>query len=504
MKKIRGYVVCSIIVILGIALTGYAFLTQTNMKKPKSFYQVYLDGEKVGLIDSETELYTLINKEQIKIKDEYKVDQVYPPKGFKIVEKNTYHDDITTVKTVYDSIKNKKQFTIKGYTISIKSNLEGTEPIYINVLDKKIFEEALKNVVTIFVGSDRYKDYLDGTQAPIVDVGYIIEKMYFKQKITVKESYISTEEKIYKDVDDLTRYLMFGESISKKPYIVQQGDTLEKIALSHDLNVGELMIANRDIKTENTLLAIGQELNVALINPVLQLVYEEYVVADSPVQYEKEIRKDPTHYVGYKETIQKGVNGIIRTTRRVQYVNGEMMSGVYEVQDGAPDQVIRPVQNEIVAVGTKRRQYDRPEQGIYVDTGAAWAWPTNSPYTITSPYGPRWGTFHDGVDIAPKGGYGQPIYAILDGVVVQARWGGMVGNCAGKNVVVKHDNGYYSVYAHASKLYVKAGDKVQRRQKIAAVGATGCTTGPHLHLGIFVGGPPYGGGHRINPMRLWN
>ena len=138
----------------------------------------------------------------------------------------------------------------------------------------------------------------------------------------------------------------------------------------------------------------------------------------------------------------------------------------------------------------------------YVDTGAAWAWPTNSPYTITSHYGYRWGTLHDGMDISGTG-YGSPIYAVLDGEVYQSQWGGVVGNSAGYNVVIKHANGYYTVYAHCSKLYVKKGQKVTRRQKIAAMGASGTVTGTHLHFGVFTG-VPYNGGKSIDPRKLWS
>ena len=100
-------------------------------------------------------------------------------------------------------------------------------------------------------------------------------------------------------------------------------------------------------------------------------------------------------------------------------------------------------------------------------------------------------------------GYGSPIYAVLDGEVYQSQWGGVVGNSAGYNVVIKHANGYYTVYAHCSKLYVKKGQKVTRRQKIAAMGASGTVTGTHLHFGVFTG-VPYNGGKSIDPRKLWS
>lgn len=505
MNKIKAIILCSLISILSGILLTFGFTTEETQNVPSSIYQVYLDGEKVGLIDSKDELYSLINKEQVQIKEEYNVDQVYPPKGFKIIKKNTYDNNITTVENVYNEIKDQKQFTIKGYTITIKSDSSTVEPIYIYVLDKKIFENAINNVVTTFIGEERYEQYLNNEQSEIVDTGYIIENMYFKDNISIKESYISVSEKIYTDEIELTKYLLFGENNSVVEYTVKQGDTVETIAEANQLNVSELLIANDDIRSEDALLAIGQKINVALINPVLSLVFEELIVEDQEEQYEKIEEKDPNKYTDYKEVKQKGVNGIKRVTSRVQFVNGAQNSGGAII--GTPE-VIRPVKNEIIVRGTKKRYTSGgsgggggPITGTHIDTGGAWAWPTNSPYVITSPYGYRWGTLHDGIDISGTG-YGSPIYAADDGVVYQSQYGGIVGRSAGYNVVIQHDNGYFTVYAHCSKLYVKKGQRVTRKQKIAAMGSSGTSTGTHLHFGVFTG-LPYHGGKPFNPMKLW-
>ena len=101
-------------------------------------------------------------------------------------------------------------------------------------------------------------------------------------------------------------------------------------------------------------------------------------------------------------------------------------------------------------------------------------------------------------------GYNSPIYAILEGEVVQAQWGGIVGNSAGYNVVLRHSNGYYTVYAHCAKVLVKKGDYVSRRQQIATMGKSGVATGTHLHFGVFYGGPPYNGGRSVDPRKLWS
>ena len=89
---------------------------------------------------------------------------------------------------------------------------------------------------------------------------------------------------------------------------------------------------------------------------------------------------------------------------------------------------------------------------------------------------------HRGVDIAVA--QGTPIRAIHDGRVVSAGDAGSYGLC----VVIEDEKGYQSRYAHCSSLSVSAGQEVKRGDVIAAVGSTGNSTGPHLHLEIMLNG----------------
>ena len=502
----KGKVLTFLVTTLVGVLLAIGFVSNESYATPKSIYQVYLDGEKIGLIDSKEELYDLINQEQIEIKKEYNIEQVYPPKGFEIIKKNTYSENLSSSKDIYDAIKDEKQFTIQGFVITIKNLVDGGEPTYIYVLDKGIFEKAIQNYIETFIGKERYEQYRTNTQPEIVSTGYIIERMVFQENITIKETYINANEKIYTSVDELSKYLLFGDNEDKDEYQVVQGDTLETIAEKNEMNVQELMLIN-GLKSEDALLAIGQKLSVTQIDPILSLEYEEYVVQDVEVQFEKEIKKDSSQYVGYSKITQKGINGINRLTNRIQFVNGTQNQAAVKAGDPI---TIKAVQNEITVKGSKKRNYSGtkiPDYKIETDIeGTAWAWPTNSNYIITSGYGwrtGRYGGFHEGIDISGTG-YGSPIYASMDGVVVNATCGGLMGNCgtAGKNVVIQHSNGYYTAYAHLSKIYVKEGQVVKRKQVIGAMGRTGAATGTHLHFAVY-NGRPYNGGKSFSPWKLW-
>ena len=495
--KAKSVILCTLITMFITSLVFVMGILEKRSNEAKEVYQVYLDGKKLGAIASEKELYKLINKEQKSIKDTYNVDNIYPPNGFNISKDITYEDKVSDVKEIYNEIKDEKPFTIKGYTITIKYSDENKKDLKINVLDKQIFLNAINNLITSFIPNDKYQAYLKDEQLEIVDTGSIIETVYFEENITVKENYIGTNDKIYTDEQELSQYLLFGTNEAQEKYVVAQGDTISSVSYDHQLNTEEFLIANPNFKSADSLLSIGQEVNIALINPVVTLSYEMHVVEDVDIEYEVETTYDDTKPSTYSQITQEGVKGINRITKKVKYSNGEENQGAVIVSYETIKEPV--VQKEIK--GSKKSYSGGYITGTYVDTGASWAWPTNSPYVLTSPFGYRWGKLHEGLDISGTG-YGSPVYAALDGVVVNAGYGGMVGSSAGYNVVIRHNNGYYTVYAHLSSVGVSVGQSVSRSQRIGAMGQSGVATGTHLHFAVY-NGVPYSGGSPFNPLQLW-
>ena len=115
-------------------------------------------------------------------------------------------------------------------------------------------------------------------------------------------------------------------------------------------------------------------------------------------------------------------------------------------------------------------------------------WPAKG--VFTSGYGFRWGRMHRGIDIAAP--VGTPIVASAPGVVVTAGWNsGGYGNL----IELRHPNGSLTVYAHNNRLIARVGQQVYQGEKIAEMGSTGRSTGPHSHFEIH----PAGKG-AVNPM----
>lgn len=113
------------------------------------------------------------------------------------------------------------------------------------------------------------------------------------------------------------------------------------------------------------------------------------------------------------------------------------------------------------------------------------AWPIRG--NITSPYGPRGGGFHTGMDVDCD--TGERIGASRGGRVIASEWGGGYGNM----VIVDHGDGFSTLYAHQSRLLVSRGAQVSQGSVVGLCGSTGNSTGDHLHFEI-----RYNGSHR-NP-----
>lgn len=115
-----------------------------------------------------------------------------------------------------------------------------------------------------------------------------------------------------------------------------------------------------------------------------------------------------------------------------------------------------------------------------------------SDYRITATFGQgggRWARNHTGTDFAAD--LGTPIRSVMKGEVVGAEFAGSYG----RQVRVRHEDGTETWYNHMSKFSVSVGETVYAGDQVGAVGMTGNTTGPHLHLEVRPGG-----GEPINPI----
>lgn len=453
-------------------------------RKINELYQVYLSGEKLGLINSIDELYSLIDEEQKEIKEKYKVSKVYPPSGLEIQKILTYNDNVKSAKQIYEDIKDIDPFTIEGYEVTIKYD-NSRKNIYI--LNKDDLDTAIRNTVLSFVDEDDYNNYLAGKEHDLTQEGKELTDVYLDNEVSIKKTYISTEENIFTDSDSLSQYFLFGTTDLTKKYKVTAADTIETIADKNKLGVADFLVANPDIGGENALLAEGQEVNVAPISPLSNIVVESFETEIETITYDTHVEYDRNMNASETYTKQAGKDGQSKVTYATKEINGVIISTAQ-----ISEEVLSEAVDKIIVVGAKNV--------VYYGNSTYWAWPTSKPFRISDNYGWRVHPirhethFHPALDIT--GTSSKNIYAIQDGTVTSAVASGY-NSGAGKNIIIDHHNGYTSQYMHLSKVLVKKGDEVVKGQTIGIMGCTGSCTGTHLDFRVKKNG------QYINPFSLY-
>lgn len=486
MKK----VLLPILILLVSGLVIYFGMSKSNSSVVSTYYNVYLNGNDIGTITSEKDLLAFIDKQQEAIKKEYNVEKVNIPNNLQIQKTMLYNADVSSIVDIYNKIVGSSNFTIDGFQIHI-SNDSGDSNIY--VTDYNIFENSVKNVIQMYVGKDKYSEYINNTQKKIEEVGTYINSIYLNDKITIKQVNIPVSEKIYSSVDELSQFLLYGTTEKQKKYITAIGDTIDSIAFKNQISVEEFMISNPEFNNSNLLLYPGQEVTIGVTNPKIQVVVEQQIVEDQTYQYKTIETVDEEKVIGTQEVVQKGESGIIRVSSNEKYING---SNSYV--EPISKEILKPAVDKIVIIGGKK------VSGVGSLTD--WAWPTDGGWTITSGFIYRINPIsyerelHGALDIAGTG-YGSPVYAANNGVIVGKSSNEMSGNY----IYINHNNGYATEYCHLSGYAnISVGQAVEKGQIIGYVGMTGWATGPHLHFAVWKNSSrPWSGGYRINPFELY-
>lgn len=495
--KLIIFIISVVVLIVYLVVGKYNILDE----KINKVYKVYLDNNLIGTIVDKNKLYALIDEKQQSIKDKYKVNNVYPPNGLQVVESYTYSDTTNSLDEIYNKVEEAQDFTVLGYEVKFSETSDHKE-FSVYVLDKAVFSDALKKFILAFIDEESLNNYMNGTQGELEDIHLIYEDMGFLENITIRGKYISTDEKIYESSEELAQQLLFGFNFKQKSYTVKEGDTIESVSEDHTLNSQEFLIANPKFSSKDSLLTLGETVNVTLINPEISFAYKVSELKQVTVNYNTLIERDNTKASNYSEIKTPGVKGLSNQTSHYSVVNGEQGS---EVQ--IEEEIIRPKVDEIVIKGKKEVYYYGRE--YYNNDLSDWYWPTQQPYSLSSPFGYRWGKHHNGIDISGTG-EGSKIFAANDGVVVKVvnscpNRGSYPNSCGGgygNSVYINHGNNIYTVYAHMqNNVPVREGQQVSRGQVIGYMSDSGQSKGIHLHFGYSIGYP--GQGTYRNPFELY-
>lgn len=233
------------------------------------------------------------------------------------------------------------------------------------------------------------------------------------------------------------------------------------VELQENVNYNKEMVKLSKVGTVKNILSNIEDINSARDKKIANVQILELKKEIEDVKQNTKILSSDNLYLG--QTVKKeGEAGKKEIKRKNIYVDGKVVSTMV-----LEENLISRPKDDIIYTGVQNP----------VSKGIAFiSYPSES-RLITSPYGRRWGNeHHSGIDI--DGRMGQSIKAVLDGRVKFAGW----MNGYGYTVIIDHGSNVETLYAHASKLTAKTGEKVCKGDKIAEVGSTGRSTGPHIHF----------------------
>ena len=294
---------------------------------------------------------------------------------------------------------------------------------------------------------------LEKTTKELAQAKIDVEKQYEDMKLRIKFMY---ENGTMSYIQILLSSGSFSELLNKAEYIEQVSEYDRNMLQTYQDNRDKITRLEKDLKDQKE---------------VLEQVKGD--VEAKQTEMAGLISDKQTEIEGYESDIQ----------------NKEEAIKEYEAMIAEQDSTIKALEASVAAAKAKRTQMtvsdnstnaaDQPHYG-----GGAFVSPAPSYTRISDDYGYRTHPilgiqkFHSGVDMAAPSG--SSILAAADGTVVAATYNATMGNY----VMIDHGNGLYTIYMHASALYVSSGQSVSAGSTIAAVGSTGRSTGAHLHFSV--------------------
>ena len=428
------------IAVLAMLIISILFVFTSNYN---TAYAVKINGKTVGIVRNKTDFSEIVDNLKDNLHKAYAAEIVLN-ENVEYEKVKAKKNEISTLSQLESSFKQVMNLKIKAFGIKANEQL-------ISVLSTKT--EADKVLEDI---KNAYIDEQDDIKA------------YFGETVVVEE--MPVEIKSVKSYEDTMKLIQQGTD-EIKVHEVQKGESFWSIAEKYNIKLEELEKANPNIKPEK--IQIKQSINLIVPKPLITVVTVRKSRYEDILPFPIEFEETAALYQGEKKIKVAGKDG-----RREVYAEIVKHNDIEISRNILEEKIITEPTKQIVLQGTKAAP---PKIG----TGT-FSNPTRG--TLTSRFGSRWGRMHEGIDISAK--IGTAVLAADGGKVI---FSGTSGNY-GKLVKIDHGGGFVTYYAHNSKLLVSVGDKVYKGLKIAEVGNTGRSTGPHLHFEVRKNGNP------VNPL----
>lgn len=450
------------VTLAALCMTGltfnFGFASNINDKGTiKKIYHVYANDSYIGTVSDKETVDAVLEKQEALASNQYTELEVEVGSNIKVIPEQVFNNETNDVATL-QKLEEAVAVEASAFTILVDN-----EPVA-SLKDLEAYEETIRQVQQQFVTKEEFAQWKTSqsseTPLPALKTGETrIADISFEQNISSLTESVSPTAIL--TPEEAVKLLMTGV-IEQEKYTVQSGDVLGSIAKDHDLKTEELLVLNPDI-TEDTVLQIEQQLNVTVAKPFVTVkVVKEEKVAEV-IKYNVVTEQDSSMFKGEKVVKQEGSDGKKDASYQITEENGvRIATSLLE------ETVLTEAVDRVEVVGTK----------VISSRGTGeFSWPAVGGY-ISSNMGDRWGSLHRGIDIARPSNYN--ILVADNGVVTAAGYESSYGN----RIVINHNNGYTTLYAHLSQIDVSVGQVVPKGSVIGIMGSTGNSTGTHLHFEV--------------------
>ncbi|WP_156289909.1 M23 family metallopeptidase [Oceanobacillus salinisoli] len=451
---------------------GLTISTVHAEEEVKTIYHVYMDGTYLGKVNDEAVIQNIIDDKIAEESKEYENLDLTIGEDLNYVSEKVFspsYDNEAVAKALESEISvmaEAIELKIGNEIVGYFHDQETADEVIQEYKSQYVDEEDLERLES---EKDQEEEDLDESEVeerpePSLQLGdTIISEVLLTEEITTSEGEIAPNDLLTKE-EGLT--LLEKGTLEEKVHQVSEGEVLGGIASKYELSMEKLLEINPSI-TEDTLIQIGQEINVMDYEPFVDVIVKEETLVEESINYETEVIESDDLYKGEEKVQQEGKDG----KKEVHYVI-ETVNGFEEKKEKIEETVTEEPVNKVIIKGTKVI----PSRG----TGNL-SWPAVGGY-VSSKMGERWGKMHKGIDIARPSN--RNILAADNGVIESAGYSGGYGN----KIVINHNNGMKTIYAHLASMDVKVGQTVEKGKKIGVMGSTGNSTGIHLHFEVYENG----------------
>jgi murein DD-endopeptidase MepM/ murein hydrolase activator NlpD len=467
LKRIQKvFIITLMLAGLGIS-SGYA--NEGENEGLLTIFHIYSEGEYVGVISDEAQLEELKDKELQKADSEFDNLPLVIGTDLSVIPERVFTaetDDSIVLEKLHEEL------FVEAEAVGV--SIDGELAFYVN--DMATYNEVIRKLKLQSVTEKDLNEFearIASSESipPLKKDETRIANVIMSGEIQAIDGKTSPEK--VRTAEQAIALLNKG-TLEEKKYKVNPGDALGEIARAHSMTTEKLVGLNPDIKVDS-ILHLGEELNVTAIEPYIEVEVQYETKKRKAIKKENVIKEDRSLFKGEKKVTQQGSDGEKEVTELLRKQNGKVIG-----RSVSEEKVITEAVNKVTVVGTKVI----PSRG-----SGTFIWPASGGY-VSSQMGKRWGRIHQGIDIARPSSY--EIVAADNGVVKTAGRHSTYGN----RVVITHNNGYETLYAHLSSIDVKVGQTVPQGTKIGVMGSTGRSTGVHLHFEVFKNGS------NINPMDM--